>query len=226
MRVAAVIPALDEAAEIAGAITAARAAGAGEVIVADGGSADATVARAREAGADRVLAAFRGRGLQLRAGAAAASGEVLWFLHADARAPSGAAEAIRAAVQAGRSWGAFRVRHEPAGAWIRLADFRSHRTDLPYGDQGVFVTRAAYDAVGGVPEQPLMEDLEFARRLRARCGPPARLAAEIAVSSRRWLARPVRTTLCWWTFPLLYRLGVSPARLARWYGGGPTHDPA
>lgn len=220
MRVAAVIPALDEAAQIAEAIAAARNAGADEVIVADGGSADATVARARAAGADRVLTTFRGRGLQMRAGAAAASGEVLWFLHADARAPAGAADAICAALRGGGSWGAFRVRHEPSGALIRIADRRSHRSALPYGDQGVFVTRAALDAVGGVPEQPLMEDLELARRLRAHGGPPARLALELIVSSRRWQARPLRTTLCWWSFPLLYRLGVAPERLARWYGAG------
>ncbi len=220
MRVSAVIPALDEEAEIAAAVASARAAGADEVVVVDGGSADATVTRARAAGADCVLDAPRGRGSQLRAGAAAANGGALWFLHADARAPADAADAIRAALAGGAAWGAFRVRHAP-GSWaVRLADRRSRRTFFPYGDQGVFCTRAAYEAIGGVPEQPLLEDLEFARRMLRAHGAPTRLALELRVSARRFTARPVRTTLCWWTFPALYRLGVAPERLARWYGAG------
>lgn len=218
MRISAVIPALNESAEIAEAVRSARVAGADEVIVADGGSSDATLQTARAAGADRVITSFRGRGLQLCAGAEAASGDALWFLHADARAPVGAAEAIRTALHGGGSWGAFRVRHDAEGWKIRLADRRSRRTSLPYGDQGVFVTRSAYEAVGGMPEQPLMEDLELARRLRARYGEPACLALELRASARRWSARPWRTTFCWWTFPTLYRLGVAPERLARWYG--------
>jgi len=220
MRVSAVIPALDEAAEIACVIQSARDAGADEVIVVDGGSADATAARAREAGADLVLTAFRGRGLQLRAGAEAATGEALWFLHADARPPIGAANAIRAALRGEKRWGAFRVRHDAEGWMIRLADRRSRRTTLPYGDQGVFVTRAAYDAVGGMPEQALMEDLEFARRMRKEFGNPIRLDLQLTLSARRWQAHPLRTTFCWLSFPSLFRLGVSPERLARWYGGG------
>jgi len=220
MRVSAVIPALEEETEIAAAVGAARAAGADEVIVADGGSQDATAARAKSAGADHVLLAARGRGSQLRAGAAAATGEALWFLHADARAPSGAADAIRAALAGGAAWGAFRVRHAAEGWAIRFADRRSHRTTLPYGDQGVFCTRAAYESVGGMPQQELMEDLEFARHLRQLHGPPARLPIELRISARRFAARPVRSALCWWTFPALYRLGVPPARLARWYGAG------
>jgi rSAM/selenodomain-associated transferase 2 len=220
MRISAVIPALGEAAEIAAAVASARAAGADEVVVTDGGSADDTVARARTAGADRVLAAPRGRGLQLRAGAAAASGEALWFLHADARAPAGAANAIRVALNGGALWGAFRVRHAPASWAVSLADRRSRRTSFPYGDQGVFCTRAAHDAIGGVPEQPLLEDLEFARRMLRAHGPPVRLTLELGVSARRFAARPLRTALCWWTLPALYRLGVAPERLARWYGAG------
>ena len=112
------------------------------------------------------------------------------------------------------------MRHAAEGWAIRVADRRSRRTSLPYGDQGVFCTRAAYDAVGGMPAQELMEDLEFARHMRQLFGSPARLPPELTVSARRFDARPVRTALCWWTLPALYRLGVSPARLARWYGAG------
>jgi rSAM/selenodomain-associated transferase 2 len=224
MRVSAIIPALDEEAEIAAAVASARAAGADEVIVADGGSADATSARARSASADRVLMAPRGRGSQLSAGADAARGEAFWFLHADARAPAGAANALREALAAGADWGAFRIRHDADGWAIRLADRRSHRTSLPYGDQGVFCSRQAYEQVGGMPQQELMEDLEFASHLRQLFGPPARLPIELKLSARRFAARPVRSALCWWTFPALYRLGVAPARLARWYGAAGYHS--
>lgn len=220
MRVSAVIPTLDEDAEIVATVASARAAGADEVVVADGGSSDSTVAHAQLAGADAVLRAPRGRGAQARAGAAAATGVVLWFLHADVRAPIGAAEAIRTALADGAAWGAFRVRHVAEGWAARLADRRSRHAFLPYGDQGVFCTREAYEAAGGMPGQPLMEDLEFALRMLRAHGPPARLALEIRVSARRLRARPVRTVLCWWTFPVLHRFRVSPTSLARWYGVG------
>ncbi len=220
MRVSAIIPTLEEDGEIAAAVASARAAGADEVVVADGGSKDATVASAQLAGADAVLWAPRSRGAQARAGAASATGAALWFLHADARAPMGAAEAIRSALDGGEAWGAFRVRHAAEGWAARLADRRSRHAFLPYGDQGVFCTRQAYDAAGGMPAQPLMEDLEFALRMLRAHGPPARLALEIRVSARRLRARPVRTALCWWTFPVLYRFRVSPTSLARWYGVG------
>lgn len=218
MHLAAVIPALEEEAVIAGAVAAARAAGADSVVVVDGGSSDATRARARAAGADLVLTAPRGRGAQLRAGAAAADGEALWFLHADVRPPPEAGAALREALAGGAAWGACRVRHAAAGWAVRLADCRSHRTRLPYGDQGVFCLRSAYEAAGGMPERPLLEDLAFARAMLRTHGPPTRLALELAVSARRFQARPLRTALCWWTFPTLDRLGVAPERLARWYG--------
>ena len=173
-----------------------------------------------------MLVARRGRGPQLRAGAAAAHGEVLLFLHADARLPVDAGHWIADTARVPRwSGGAFRVRHEAEGMnalarqLLRTADWRSRWTRVPYGDQAVFTTRVNYLRCGGFPDQPLMEDIEFARRLR-RLGPIRRLPAVVRVSGRRFRRRPLRAALCWNTFPTLYRLGVSAERLASWYGRG------
>jgi hypothetical protein len=119
--------------------------------------------------------------------------------------------------------GAFRTRTVADGArsWVTpflpLADLRSRATRLPYGDQAVFVRRVAFERVGGFPEQPLMEDLELALRLR-RLGRIARVPAAVTVSGRRFAARPLASLLAMRTFPVLYRLGVSPRVLARLYG--------
>ncbi len=221
IRVSVLVPALDEEAALPEAL--ASAADADEVVVADGGSADASRAVARRAGA-LVVDAPRGRGRQLATAAAWAGGDVFLVLHADARLPAEAVAAVRAAVASGAHWGAFAVRHVPppsAGAFARWllarADARSRRRPLPYGDQAPWCTRDAWEAVGGVPDWPLMEDWELSRRLRARFGPPRRLAGEVAASGRRAAARPLRTALAWSSFPTLLRLGVPPERLARWY---------
>ncbi len=242
MRVGVVIPTLQEFAEIGTCIAALRAlVGDWVIAVADGGSDDGTRAAAREAGADLVLnlrptdadavssaPSAEGRGPQLAAGAAAlledSSVQALLLLHVDCRLPADAARWIGRTLADPRwSAGAFHLRHQcSSGAGpiarrlVRLADMRSRRSAYPYGDQAVFLSRGAYRAVGGVPLQPLMEDLELSRRLHRR-GPIRRIPAEVQASARRFEGKPIRTTLKWWTFPLLYRLGVSPQRLARWY---------
>lgn len=200
-----------------------------ERIVVDGGSTDDTLEIARKAGADRLLEIKAGRGRQLAAGAAAATGSVYLFLHADCRLPEGAMRRIEHTLgpepfRGETCAGAFHVRHEwstDAGPWVRrfvpLADKRSHRTRYPYGDQAVFLTADAYARCGGMPEQPLMEDLAFAKRIAA-LGPLAILPLEVRTSARRFEQHPVRTVLCWCAFPWLYRWGVSPERLVRWYG--------
>jgi len=194
-----------------------------ELIVIDGGSQDATVALAEASGA-RVLSASAGRGTQLRRGAEQAKGDWLLFLHADVRLPADALSALSAARdRPGVQAGAFRVIHEvraDAGSWtkacLRMADRRSTTRRLPYGDQAMFCTAEIFREVGGVPARPLMEDIAFARAL-AKVTRLERLPQAVRASGRRFEARPLRTTLCWWTFPLLDRLGASPRFLAWLY---------
>jgi rSAM/selenodomain-associated transferase 2 len=221
--VSVVIPVLDEAARIGTRLHELAELGFGDVIVVDGGSRDATcdVVRTRHA---RLVTAPRGRGSQLNAGARAATGAVLLFLHADVALPSDAPAWIARALDDPKVVaGAFRVRTvaDVGGNWLgpllRIADLRSRVTRYPYGDQSVFVRRAAFDAVGGFPDEPLMEDVALARKLR-RIGRMVTVPAYVRASGRRFLRRPVTSTVAMWTFPTLYRLGVRPRVLARLYG--------
>ncbi|TAH34475.1 MAG: glycosyltransferase [Planctomycetota bacterium] len=225
LKISVVVPVLNEEREIGDCIRAVRALpGDFEIIVADGGSSDATLAEARAAGADHIVQSPRGRGTQIRKGSDVTIGEALLFLHADARLPQDAARHVAETLADPRwSAGAFRVRHRrdgltgPARWLIGIADLRSRCARIPYGDQAVFTLRRIYERIGGMPDQPLMEDIEFARRL-LRLGPIRRVPVVVQVSGRRFQSRPLRSFLSWNTFPTLYRIGVSPERLARWYG--------
>ncbi|HEX9793868.1 MAG TPA: TIGR04283 family arsenosugar biosynthesis glycosyltransferase [Planctomycetota bacterium] len=223
MLVSVIVPVLDEAEQIAACLAAVLdQAGEWELLVVDGGSRDDTRALAAAAGA-RVLETARGRGAQLDHGARTARGEALLFLHADVRLPAGMHALVCATLQDPR-WiaGALPVQHDASGApllqraALRITAWTSRWRRLPYGDQCLFTRHSTYAACGGIPHQPLMEDVEFSQRLRARgrirMGPLRALA-----SPRRFATRPVRTFLAWLAFPTLYRLGVSPERLARWY---------
>jgi rSAM/selenodomain-associated transferase 2 len=219
VRLSVVIPALDEAEGIAEAVASARAPDV-EVLVVDGGSSDGTVERAAAAGA-RVLRAARGRARQLDAGARAASGDALLFLHADTRLPAGWAEAVRAALADPRAvGGAFRLRFDRRTRALRLiertARLRARWLGLPYGDQALFVRRAALDAVGGVPQVPILEDLDLVRALKRR-GRLALLPLDAVTSARRHLAKgPLRTSLRHLAIALAGLLGVDRARVAAW----------
>jgi rSAM/selenodomain-associated transferase 2 len=225
MTLSVVIPVLDEVARIGRRLDELRALpGVDEVLVVDGGSQDGTTAVVRSAPGVRLLVAPRGRGAQLNVGARAAMGAVLLFLHADVTLPPDAPVRITTALaDPAVVGGAFRTRTVADGGvnWLgpllRLADLRSRWTRLPYGDQAVFVRREAFAAVGGFPEQPIMEDVELARRLR-RVGRLVTVPASVSVSGRRFLHDPLRAALSMRLLPILYRLGVSPARLARLYG--------
>ena len=221
--VSVVIPVLDEAARIGARLTEVAALGIHETIVVDGGSRDATCDVVRAHPAARLVIAPRGRGPQLNAGARVATGDVLLFLHADVALPGDAVDWIaRALDEPGAVAGAFRVRTvADAGAnWLgpllRLADLRSHVTHLPYGDQALFVRRAVFEAAGGFPDEPLMEDVALARRLRS-AGRIVMVPAYVRASGRRFLRRPLASVVAMWTFPTLYRLGVPPRTLARLY---------
>jgi rSAM/selenodomain-associated transferase 2 len=194
-----------------------------EVIVADGASSDGTAAHARSVGA-RVIAAPRGRGSQLAAGAAAAVGDWLLFLHADCRPQPGwdaAAAAFLAAPEGARRAGYFDFvldDEAPAARRLeRIVAWRCRALGLPYGDQGVLIARTLYDTVGGIRPLPLMEDVDLVRRLGRRR--LARIGARCLTSARRYrrdgyLRRPLRNLLCL----SLYFAGVPAARIVRLYG--------
>ncbi len=225
MRLSVVIPALDEATRIGARLDELAAApGIAEVVVVDGGSRDATVRIASGRPGVRVLAAPRGRAAQQNAGAAAARGDVLLFLHADVSLPADwtfrVARALAdPAVVAGafRTWTVADAGPSRLAPLLHLADVRSRYSGLPYGDQAIFVRAEAFRRAGGFPDQPLMEDLELSRRMR-RLGKIRIVPASVRVSGRRFLARPVLYTLAVNVFPALYALGVPPAALKRLYG--------
>jgi rSAM/selenodomain-associated transferase 2 len=217
-RLAIVVPTLDEEDTLRRTLPAALAL-ADEVVVSDGGSADRTVEVARELGA-RVVTGPPGRGRQLNRGAAAAEADVLVFLHADTTLPPGGAAAVRAAVARGAAGGAFLVRFNRGGLLrlgSRLVNLRTRLTRLPLGDQAQFATRETFERLGGFKDWPILEDLDFALRLR-RTGRLVLIADAVTTDARRFLRQGiVRTVATNWLIWLLFFLGVSPHRLARLY---------
>ena len=224
LRVSLIVPVLDEEARIDGFLRRALALGPlHEIIVVDGGSTDRTVQVAAAVRGCRVITAPRGRSQQLNAGARVATGDALWFAHADVRLPAdGLALIARTLAEPAVAAGAFRIRTVPDGArgwaarWLPLADLRSRYTRLPYGDQAVFVRRHLFEAAGGFPDQPLFEDLELSRRIR-RLGHVRAVRSTVEVSGRRFMARPFYYAAAMTVLPVLYRVGVSAATLARAY---------
>ena len=199
-----------------------------EILVVDGGSTDAsveTVCRHMAADVARVtpclLQTSRGRARQMHAGALVANSDVLLFLHADVRLPEGAVEQVCVALRRGYLWGRFDARLSGRNFLFRiierLMNWRSAATGIATGDQAIFVRRDVYHMIGGYAPMDLMEDIEFSRRLKW-VGRPARLHGPVMVSARRWEEKGIlRTVLLMWTLRLLYWLGISPTRLARWY---------
>ncbi len=218
-RISVVIPTLREASSIAGAVRSALDAGAAEVIVADGGSDDGTAAHAVDAGA-RVIAAPRGRGPQLNAGAALAQGDVLCFVHADVRLPRDAAAQITAALADPAILGGnFRVRFGRGGHGRFLAAFYHVIRQLRvfYGDSVIWVRRDAFEEAGGFPPYPLMEDLALVHRLMSQ-GRLAYLDGPVEASPRRWVEGGLaRTWASWVVIQTLYFYRVPPPLLARLY---------
>jgi len=223
VRISVIVPALNEAASLQTTLAALQGLRhrGHEIILVDGGSSDATISVARPL-VDTVLQAARGRAVQLQAGALAASGDVLWFLHADTRAPRHADRLIAAALQdGGTQWGRFDVQLSEHRVALRLVatlmNIRSRLSGIATGDQGIFVRRTLYDAVGGFPPIPLMEDIALSRALR-RHGRPAVIMQRLQSSPRRWEQHGiVRTILLMWGLRLAYFAGVAPGRLARFY---------
>lgn len=222
-RLSVIIPALDEQAQIGRLLldlSGLRSAGH-EVILVDGGSRDETLTIAAPL-VDRAIKAPCGRASQMNAGAAQAIGDVLWFVHADTRVPPDAGERLLQACRAGHLWGRFDVRLSGRSPALRviegLMNLRSRLTGIATGDQGIFVTRAAFERAGGFPAIPLMEDIALSRALRRRARPHCIRRPLLQTSSRRWEERGIlRTVLLMWRLRLAYALGAAPADLAERY---------
>jgi rSAM/selenodomain-associated transferase 2 len=222
MRISVIVPTLDEATTIVSTLARLGSQRCDEVIVADASSPDGTAGLARGQGAI-VIDSPPGRGVQQNRGAARAVGDVLVFLHADCWLESGALSGLRAFLARNPKvpGGCFRMRVEAEHPLYRCIDVAAHlRASLlgiPYGDQGIFVRRLAFELIGGFPETPLMEDVGIALRLRG-LGRLAVVPHRIHVSARRWrrygiVGQSIRN----WSLTAAAALGVSPETLVRYY---------
>lgn len=219
-----IMPVFNEAKNLEGILSDLRAiCPAAEVIVVDGGSEDGTSALVRQFPWVTYLSGRRGRASQMNAGAAVANGEVLLFLHADTLLPAGANAAILEAffnhpeAVAGR----FDVRFDNPRPFFKIIAFfinlRSRLTKICTGDQALFVRRKTFEELGGYPDIPLMEDVEFATRLKRRGGMRC-LRLKVTTSARKWEQGGVlRVILLMWALRFLYFIGVGPDRLHGWY---------
>jgi rSAM/selenodomain-associated transferase 2 len=227
--VSVVVPALDEAPNLARLLPDLTGRWpAAEVVVVDGGSRDDTAAVVRRHATVRYLRTAAGRARQMNAGARAAGGPILVFLHADTRLPVDGLERVEEALRdPAVVGGRFDVAFDSERAIMRLIaalmNARSRLTGIATGDQALFVRRDVFDALGGFPDIPLMEDVELTKRLGRR-GRVAALRARVTTSARKWEREgPLRTVLLMWSLRALYFVGAPPSRLHRWYYG---RDPA
>lgn len=223
MTISVIIPTLNEARIIADTLSHTAGLGFDELIVVDGGSTDGTasIAATNMSGA-RVIAAPRGRARQLNVGAQASQGDILVFLHADTHLPLTARQEIVAAfTDDGIVGGRFDVRFDRPTVLGRIIstmmNYRSRWSGVATGDQAIFVSRRTFDQLGGFADIPLMEDIDFSRRMK-RMGRLAMLQDHVVTSFRRWDAKgPVKTIVLMWGLRFLYWIGVSPHRLQHYY---------
>ena len=192
-----------------------------EVIVVDGGSQDETVELAKSK-VDKVIQTTPGRAHQMNVGASHATGDILWFIHADTQVSENASKQIlRVLDNENNHWGRFDIRLSGKHLLLRvveiLMNLRSCITGIATGDQGIFVRRACFEAIGRFKPIPLMEDIEISRRLK-KWSRPCCIHDPIITSSRRWEKNGVlRTILLMWRLRLAYALGISPEKLAHEY---------
>jgi rSAM/selenodomain-associated transferase 2 len=220
MRISVVIPTYNEAAAIGAAIEALGRQGFGKIIVADGGSEDDTRSLARATGS-LVIESIRGRGAQMNAGAARASGELLLFVHADTVLPDRSRLLIEAAMaKPGVLGGAFHLRFDSSSLMMRIQSVASNVRSyyaVPFGDQALFVRKEFFFQTGGFISLGLMEDVEFARRMK-RHGRLTMIRTPVTTSARRYRTHGfLRTAMTSQLLLAAFYLGVSPERLARFY---------
>lgn len=214
-----IIPTLNEAAQLGKALQRLGAEDV-EVIVADGGSTDATITIAEQHGAT-IVRCGPGRARQMNAGSTVATGDMLLFLHADTLLPAGFAHAARTTLDVpGTVAGAFRFQLEDRRLAFRLVEYMVHLRcrwlNLPYGDQALFMRRSVFEQLGGFPDQPIMEDVALVRALR-RLGRVHVCASSAVTSARRWCKGGfVRVALFNQLAMLAYKFGISPRRIAKW----------
>lgn len=222
-QISVIVPALNEAPHISATLARLRLLRkrGHEVIVIDGGSGDDTPALAGPL-ADRVIIGERGRARQMNAGAAVADGDIYWFLHADTLAPLDADKLILAALASAKhQWGRFDVVLPGNNLLLRLVarlmNLRSRLSGVATGDQGLFITRSAFERIGGFEDIPIMEDIAASRALK-RMSRPVGLHTPLLTSDRRWFQHGIiRTIATMWALRFAYFLGVPPWRLARYY---------
>ncbi len=231
MTISVIIPTFNEEQTITNQLTSVASFGFDEIIVVDGGSTDRTRAivdslvsgtQHPTIGTVRLLSAPQGRSKQLNAGAQSSQGEILLFLHADTHLPPTAKQRIAAAfIDEDTVGGRFDVRFDQPSLLghiiSTMMNYRSRWSGIATGDQAIFVKRRTFDQLGGFADIPLMEDIDFSRRLK-RMGRLALLQDHVVTSFRRWDAHgPVKTIVLMWGLRFLYWIGVSPHRLAHLY---------
>jgi rSAM/selenodomain-associated transferase 2 len=231
MPISVIIPTLNEELTIMATLAHTAALGFDELIVVDGGSLDQTpelvesYRRRTQSPAQspvRLVTAPRGRARQMNEGAKASGGEILLFLHADTQLPGDAKTMIDTTLADQRMVGGrFDVRFDRPSTWgsiiSRMMNWRSRLSGIATGDQALFVRRPIFEQMGGFADMPLMEDIDFSRRLKQK-GATASLTATVTTSFRRWERHgPLRTLLLMWVLRFLYWIGVSPSHLVEWY---------
>lgn len=226
MTISLIIPTLNEEKTLGRTLACLPTSDVTETIIVDGGSTDQTMSIVKSFCASvstaHTLTAPPGRARQLNEGAKASRGDILVFLHADTQLPTKANLMIISALEDTRVVGGrFDVRFNSSSAWATivstLMNWRSRWSGLATGDQAIFVRRHIFEQLGGFSDIPLMEDIEFSRRLK-RAGPTAALHQKVTTSFRRWEQQgPLRTILLMWALRFLYWVGVSPHRLNNFY---------
>ncbi|MEQ1562280.1 MAG: TIGR04283 family arsenosugar biosynthesis glycosyltransferase [Nitrospiraceae bacterium] len=231
MTISVIIPTLNEERTIMATLAQTAALGFDELIVADGGSNDKTPAlvesyrlstQSSALSPIRLVPAPRGRARQMNEGAKASRGEILLFLHADTQLPDDAKIVIETAMaRQDMVGGRFDVRFDRPSTWgtiiSSMMNWRSRVSGIATGDQALFVRRPIFEQMGGFADVPLMEDIDFSRRLKRR-GATAALTTTVTTSFRRWEQQgPLPTILLMWALRFLYWIGVSPHRLAHLY---------